>query len=253
VGLLDADVYGPSLPLLLGLRHEPPPLDAAGLMVPPAAHGVLAVQSMGLLLREGQAAAWRGPMVMGAIEKLLRGSRWPALDLLLVDMPPGTGDAHISVVQKLPLSGALIVSTPQEVALVDARRGADLFRQVAVPVLGLVQNMAFYQLQNGERAYLFGRDGVARCAAELGCELLAEALRARVRPAAAVFGHIHEGHGVAWAADGRTAYINAASVNVQCELEHPPIVFQLMRREGGAVTCRLVGREEEDEEAACVH
>jgi len=174
VGLLDADVYGPSLPLLLGLRHEPPPLDAAGLMVPPAAHGVLAVQSMGLLLREGQAAAWRGPMVMGAIEKLLRGSRWPALDLLLVDMPPGTGDAHISVVQKLPLSGALIVSTPQEVALVDARRGADLFRQVAVPVLGLVQNMAFYQLQNGERAYLFGRDGVARCAAELGCELLAE-------------------------------------------------------------------------------
>lgn len=97
------------------------------------------------------------------------------------------------------------------------------------------------------------RDYVPRSRAHVGCELLWEALRARVRPAAAVFGHIHEGHGVAWAADGGTAYINAASVNVQCELEHPPIVFQLLRREGGDVMCRLVGCEEEEEAAACVH
>jgi ATP-binding protein involved in chromosome partitioning len=177
VGLLDADVYGPSLPLLLGLAPEPPALDGEGKMVPPPAPAarVRAVMSMGLLLRSGAAAAWRGPMVMGAITKMLTGTAWPELDLLLVDMPPGTGDAHISLVQKLPLAGAIIVSTPQEVALADARRGADLFRAVHVPLLGFVQNMAYYEPPGGgERAYLFGRDGVARCAAALGTPLLAE-------------------------------------------------------------------------------
>ena len=173
VGVLDADVYGPSVPLLLGLPHIPPLLDEKNLMEPPSAHGVVAM-SMGLLLKPGQAAAWRGPMVMGALEKLVRGTAWPRLDLLVVDMPPGTGDAHISLCQKLPLSGALIVSTPQEMALVDARRGADLFRAVGVPVLGFVQNMAFYQLPGGEKAYLFGQGGVARAAAEAGAELIGE-------------------------------------------------------------------------------
>ena len=112
-------------------------------------------------------------MVMGALEKLIRGTAWPALDILFVDMPPGTGDAHISICQKLPLSGALIVSTPQEVALVDARRGVDLFKQVGVSILGMVENMAFFEA-HGERLYVFGCGGVARAAALAGCQLLAE-------------------------------------------------------------------------------
>lgn len=174
VGLLDADVYGPSLPLLMGLpAGVPPPLDERRLMVPPLAHSV-ACMSMGLLMKPSAAAAWRGPLVSGALEKLLRGTAWPVLDVLLVDMPPGTGDAHISVSQKVPLAGALLVSTPQEMALLDARRGVDLYRQTGVPILGFVQNMAYFQLPDGSRSYVFGRDGVAAAAAAADAELLAE-------------------------------------------------------------------------------
>jgi ATP-binding protein involved in chromosome partitioning len=175
VGLLDADIYGPSIPLLMGLPDEAPLLDSQNRMLAPAAHGVLACQSIGLLVKRGHAAAWRGPMVSGALEKLIRGTAWPALDVLLVDCPPGTGDAHLSLAQKLPLSGAVIVSTPQEVALIDARRGADFFRQARVPILGLVENMAWLQVGASplERMFIFGEGGVARCAEQLGLDLLA--------------------------------------------------------------------------------
>ena len=174
MGLLDADVHGPSVPLLLGLSSAgQPPLDGSDLMRPHAAHGVVA-NSMGFLLPRQAAAAWRGPMVMGALEKLIRGTAWGGLDVLYVDMPPGTGDAHISISQKLPLAGAIIVSTPQEAALLDARRGVDLYRKVGIDILGMVQNMAYLDAGGGARLHLFGDGGVARCAAEEGTELLGE-------------------------------------------------------------------------------
>ena len=175
VGLLDADIYGPSVPLLMGLPNKPPLLQrGTDLMLPPLSHGV-SCQSMALLLKPGASAAWRGPMVMGALQKLIRGTAWPPLDILFVDMPPGTGDAHLSLCQKLPLSGVVLVSTPQEVALVDARRGADFFAHMGIRVLGYVENMAYFVAPNtAERLYLFGRGGVAQQAQQAGVPLLGE-------------------------------------------------------------------------------
>jgi len=172
VALLDADVYGPSVPTLMRLSGQPV-VDADGRMLPMENHGVRC-QSMGFLMKPGAAATWRGPMVSGALTKMIQDTRWGDVDVLMVDMPPGTGDAQISISQKLPLTGAVVVSTPQELALADARRGIDMYGKVNTEVVGVVENMAYYCEKDGTRSYVFGRGGARATAAERGVEFLAE-------------------------------------------------------------------------------
>lgn len=157
VGLLDADIYGPSVPRLFGLNQRP--MAVGDMLVPLEAHGVK-LMSIGFMVEERTAMVWRGPMVMSALVKLLREVAWGQLDCLVVDMPPGTGDAQLTMAQSVPLSGAVIVSTPQDLALIDARRGISMFEQVAVPVLGVVENMSYFQCPKcGERTDVFGHGG----------------------------------------------------------------------------------------------
>lgn len=169
VGLLDADIYGPSLPTLLGLRGKARMED--GKIIPHVAYGLRAM-SIGVMIDPEQALAWRGPMVMGALKQLLRDVAWGPLDLLLVDTPPGTGDVHLSLIQSKKLTGAIIVSTPQEMALADMRRGAQLFRKTGTPILGVIENMAWLETETGERLYLFGEGGAERAAMALNAPFL---------------------------------------------------------------------------------
>ncbi|SMO36927.1 Mrp/NBP35 family ATP-binding protein [Paracoccus laeviglucosivorans] len=173
VGLLDADIYGPSQPRMLGLSGQRPTTD--GQMIEPLhAHGVT-VMSIGLMMKEGEALVWRGPMLMGALQQMLNQVKWGELDVLLVDLPPGTGDVQLSLCQKAQVSGAIIVSTPQDVALIDARRAIDMFDKLKTPVLGLVENMSTYICPNcGHEAHLFGHGGVAAEAQQLGLPFLGE-------------------------------------------------------------------------------
>jgi len=173
VGLLDADIYGPSQPRMLGLTGQKPVSD--GQMIEPLrAHGVT-VMSLGLMMKEGEAVVWRGPMLMGALQQMLNQVKWGELDVLLVDLPPGTGDVQLSLCQKAQVSGAIIVSTPQDVALIDARRAIDMFNKLKTPVLGLVENMSTYICPNcGHEAHLFGHGGVATEAQQLGLPFLGE-------------------------------------------------------------------------------
>ena len=188
VGLLDADVHGPSIPTLMNLRHSGSPALEGDAMLPMENHGVRCM-SVGLLIPDGGAAVWRGPMVMGALGKMIRDTKWGALDVLFVDMPPGSGDAHISISQSLPLSGAVIVSTPQQLALADVKRGVDAYAKVNAPILGFVENMAYMEVLPAEevrtegkeaegkearRVYVFGEGGVRRMAETTGAELLGE-------------------------------------------------------------------------------
>ena len=168
-GLLDADIYGPSLPTLFGITGKPQMRD--GKIVPIEKFGVKAM-SIGLLVNADQALAWRGPMVMGAVRQLLNDVDWGALDVIFIDTPPGTGDAHLSLAQTKRLTGAVIVSTPQEMALADVRRGVSLFRKVEVPILGVIENMAWLESQNGERTYLFGEGGAEQAAIALDAPFL---------------------------------------------------------------------------------
>lgn len=180
VGLMDADVFGPSVPRLMHLEGKPY-ATADKKMVPLENFGVKCI-SMGFLLDQGEAAVWRGPMVMGAIDKLLKGCEWGELDVLVIDMPPGTGDAYISVSQKIKLSGAVIVSTPQEMSLSVARRGITMYGKVQVPVLGLVENMSYFTCKCGESHDIFGSGGAERVAQELGLDLLGKVpLEAKLR------------------------------------------------------------------------
>jgi ATP-binding protein involved in chromosome partitioning len=172
VGLLDADVHGPSLPKMMGL-HQPPVVHE-GRMTPLEAWGIQAM-SIGLLVDEKQAMIWRGPMVMGALGQLLGDVEWGALDVLVVDMPPGTGDAQLTLAQKVPLAGAIVVSTPQDIALLDARRGVTMFEKMNVPVLGVVENMSYFCCPNcGHRTDLFGHGGARAEAAAMGVPFLGE-------------------------------------------------------------------------------
>jgi ATP-binding protein involved in chromosome partitioning len=172
VGLLDADIYGPSLPQMLGTRERP---RAEGSRIIPLKRWGLTAMSIGFLVEEETPMIWRGPMVMGALEQLMGQVAWGPLDIMIVDMPPGTGDAQLTMSQRVPLAGAVIVSTPQDVALIDARRGVRMFEKVGVPVLGLIENMSFYCCPNcGHRAELFGHGGGRREAAKLGVEFLGE-------------------------------------------------------------------------------
>ena len=172
VGLLDADIYGPSLPRLLGLARKP---EVRGeKMIPLEAWGVKCM-SIGFLVEEETPMIWRGPMVMGALEQMMGQVSWGALDVLVVDMPPGTGDAQLTMAQRVTLAGAVIVSTPQDIALIDARRGVRMFERVRVPVLGIVENMSYFCCPNcGHRAEIFGHGGARAEAQRLGAPFLGE-------------------------------------------------------------------------------
>lgn len=173
VGLLDADIYGPSVPRLTGI-HEKPELNDQRKMIPLKRFG-LAIMSIGFLVEEETAMIWRGPMVMSAVTQMLRDVEWGALDVLVVDMPPGTGDAQLTLAQNVPLKGAVIVSTPQDLSLIDARRGLAMFRKVNVPVLGIVENMSYFQCPHcGTKSDIFGHGGARHEAEKLGVPFLGE-------------------------------------------------------------------------------
>ncbi|MDP3078060.1 Mrp/NBP35 family ATP-binding protein [Bradyrhizobium sp.] len=173
VGLLDADIYGPSVPRLTGIR-EKPQLDDNRKMIPIQRFG-LAIMSIGFLVEEETAMIWRGPMVMSAITQMLRDVAWGTLDILVVDMPPGTGDAQLTLAQNVPLRGAVIISTPQDLSLIDARRGLAMFKKVNVPVLGIVENMSYFQCPEcGTRSDIFGHGGARLEAERLGVPFLGE-------------------------------------------------------------------------------
>ena len=171
VGVLDADIYGPSIPMMLGVQDKPESADGKT-MEPLQNHGVQ-LMSIGLLVAPDEAMIWRGPMATQALEQLLRQTNWADLDYLIVDMPPGTGDIALTLSQRVPLTGAVIVTTPQDIALLDARKGIKMFQKVGVPILGIVENMAVHVCsQCGHAEHVFGADGGRRMAAEYGMDYL---------------------------------------------------------------------------------
>jgi ATP-binding protein involved in chromosome partitioning len=173
VGLLDADVYGPSQPRMLGISGRPASPDGKTIL-PMRNHGVT-MMSIGLMTNEGQAVVWRGPMLMGALQQMMMQVQWGALDVLIVDLPPGTGDVQMTLAQKADVDGAIIVSTPQDIALIDARKGIDMFNQLSVPIIGLIENMSTHICSNcGHEEHIFGHGGVAAEAAKMNVPLLAE-------------------------------------------------------------------------------
>ncbi|MGE0241366.1 MAG: Mrp/NBP35 family ATP-binding protein [Parvibaculaceae bacterium] len=175
VAVLDADVYGPSLPKLLGITGKPRAADAQGKLMQPMEAFGLKVMSMGFLVPEDTPMIWRGPMVMSALMQMLRDVTWGDIDVMIVDMPPGTGDAQLTLAQQTPLSGAVIVSTPQDLALLDARKGLNMFRKVSVPVLGIIENMSYFICGKcGERHEIFGHGGAREEARRLGVPFLGE-------------------------------------------------------------------------------
>ncbi|AFX98951.1 ATPase involved in chromosome partitioning [Candidatus Endolissoclinum faulkneri L2] len=173
VGMLDADVYGPSLARMMGIKHKSEIFKGTK-MLPLESHNIKCM-SMGFLAAEDTPTIWRGPMVMGALEQMLRDVEWGELDLLVVDMPPGTGDAQITMAQRVPMAGAVIVSTPQDIALLDARKGLNMFRRLAVPILGIVENMSYFICPCcGERSDIFGHEGARMEAKKLNVPFLGE-------------------------------------------------------------------------------
>ena len=182
VGLLDADIYGPSQPKMMGVSKRPASPDGK-IIEPLVAHGVT-MMSIGLMLKEDEAVVWRGPMIMGALQQLLGQVAWGRLDVLIIDLPPGTGDIQLTLCQRTHLTGALVVSTPQDVALLDARKALDMFAKLKTPVLGLIENMSTYICPNcGHEAHIFGHGGVAAEARKLDLPFLGElplALEVRV-------------------------------------------------------------------------
>ena len=171
VGILDADIYGPSMPIMMGLSGRPESLDGKR-MEPLVNHGVQVI-SIGFLVEPDQATIWRGPMATQALDQLLRQTNWKDLDYLIVDMPPGTGDIQLTLSQRVPMTGAVIVTTPQDIALLDARKGIKMFEKVGVPILGLVENMAVHVCSScGHVEHIFGADGGKKMAAEYGMDYL---------------------------------------------------------------------------------
>jgi ATP-binding protein involved in chromosome partitioning len=174
VGMFDADIFGPSQPRLLGVAGVKPDSVDGRTIEPVMAYG-LKVMSIGFMVPEESPVVWRGPMVMGALEQLMRDVNWGPLDLVVVDMPPGTGDTQLTMTQKVPLAGAVIVSTPQDIALLDARKGLNMFRKVDVPVFGIIENMSLYRCpQCGHEAHIFGHGGARAEAERLGVDFLGE-------------------------------------------------------------------------------
>lgn len=173
VAIFDADIFGPSMPRMLGITEQPMSPDGQSLL--PLENYGLKVMSMGFLVPEDSPVIWRGPMVMGALEQMMRDVRWGELDVMLVDMPPGTGDTQLTMSQRVPLTGAVIVSTPQDIALLDARKGLNMFRKVEVPVLGIIENMSTYVCPKcGHEEHIFGHGGAKKEADRLNAEFLGE-------------------------------------------------------------------------------
>ncbi|MFL1482537.1 iron-sulfur cluster carrier protein ApbC [Marinobacter sp. LN3S78] len=183
VGMLDADLYGPSQPRMLGIAGSPETRD--GKMEPMMGHGIQTM-SIGLMMDDDTPVIWRGPMVTRALQQLVYETRWDNLDYLIVDLPPGTGDIHLTMAQKIPVSGAVIVTTPQDIALLDARKGLAMFKKVNVPVLGIIENMSTHVCSEcGHEQHIFGQGGAARMAEEAGPRLLGElSLDIRIREGA---------------------------------------------------------------------
>ncbi len=171
VGLLDADIYGPSQPRMMGVNKRPASPDGQTI-IPLQSHGVT-IMSLGFMLEEDKPVVWRGPMLMGALQQMLTQVQWGELDVLIVDLPPGTGDVQLTLCQKTELTGAIVVSTPQDVALLDARKALGMFDQLKTPVLGLIENMSLFHCPNcGHESHIFGHGGVAAEAQKLGVPLL---------------------------------------------------------------------------------
>lgn len=171
VGLLDADIYGPSQPQMLGISGRPESMDGKS-MEPMLAHGIQAM-SIGFLVDTDTPMVWRGPMVTGALEQLLRDTKWRDLDYLVIDLPPGTGDIQLTLAQKIPVTGAIIVTTPQDIALLDARKGLKMFEKVNIPILGIVENMSTHICSNcGHEEHIFGKGGAAKMCGDYNVELL---------------------------------------------------------------------------------
>jgi ATP-binding protein involved in chromosome partitioning len=173
VGVLDADIYGPSQPTMLGISGRPSSADGTSLE-PMRGHGLQAI-SIGFLIDVDTPMVWRGPMVTQALEQLLKDTRWQDLDYLVVDLPPGTGDIQLTLAQKVPVTGAVIVTTPQDIALIDARKGLKMFEKVGIPILGVVENMSFHVCPKcAHRSHIFGQGGAARMCKDYGTELLGQ-------------------------------------------------------------------------------
>lgn len=173
VGILDADIYGPSMPRLLGIKGKPSPADADGKILLPMDGFGLKVMSIGFLVEEETPMIWRGPMVISALNQMMKEVAWGELDVLVVDMPPGTGDAQLTMAQQVPLAGAVIVSTPQDLALIDARKGLNMFKKTSVPILGIVENMSYHMCPKcGHRTDIFGHGGAEKEATKLGVRFL---------------------------------------------------------------------------------
>ncbi len=173
VGILDADIYGPSQPRMLGISGRPDSPDGKALK--PMENYAVKCMSMGFLVPEDTPMIWRGPMVQSALQQMLREVLWGEIDILVVDMPPGTGDAQLTMAQQVPLAGAVIVSTPQDIALIDARKGLNMFRKVNVPVLGIIENMSLFICPNcGHESHIFSHGGAKEVASELGMDFLGE-------------------------------------------------------------------------------
>lgn len=173
IGLLDADIYGPSIPMMMGIDGKPEMTEDKKL-IPMENYGIKTM-SIGYMVEPGTAMIWRGPMVQSALQQMMMDVKWGELDLLVVDMPPGTGDVQLTMAQKVPLAGAVIVSTPQDIALLDAVRGIAMFEKTNIPILGLVENMAWFEAPgSNEKIYIFGQGGVKRTAEKMGKDLLGE-------------------------------------------------------------------------------
>jgi ATP-binding protein involved in chromosome partitioning len=173
VGVLDADIYGPSQPMMLGIAGRPESKDGKSLE-PMEGHGLQAI-SIGFLIDVDTPMVWRGPMVTQALEQLLKDTRWREVDYLVVDLPPGTGDIQLTLAQKVPVTGAVIVTTPQDIALIDAKKGLKMFEKVGIPILGIVENMSFHVCPKcGHQSHIFGAGGAEKMAREYGTELLGQ-------------------------------------------------------------------------------
>ena len=174
VGILDADIYGPSIPTMLGLKGQKP-TSSDGKLITPLEANELSAMSIGFLVDDANATVWRGPMASRAFSQLLNETQWPELDYLIVDMPPGTGDIQLTLAQQVPVAGALVITTPQDIALTDAIKGMAMFEQVKLPVLGIIENMSYHQCDNcGHHAHLFGEGGGKRIADEAKTKLLGQ-------------------------------------------------------------------------------
>ena len=174
VGILDGDIYGPSQPRLMGINNSKPSTNENGKINPIIKYGIKCM-SIGLLIDENRPIIWRGPMVQGALEQLLKDVDWGNLDILIVDMPPGTGDAQLTLSQRVKLSGAIIISTPQDIALIDAKKGLNMFRKVEVPIIGIIENMSFFECPSCHKIEnIFGNGGAKKIAEELDVKFLGE-------------------------------------------------------------------------------